>query len=67
MGLIHSSVSRLTEPKDRTNCRKFGYLEAGTELLTEHFGLGLFGLGPGLFGSVVGPRLIMPGPSGMCH
>ena len=41
--LLHIFQSvRLTEPKDRTNRRKFGYLEARTELLTEHFGLGLF-------------------------
>jgi hypothetical protein len=31
--------------------------------MTEHFGLGLFGLGPGLFGSVFGPRSIMPTPA----
>jgi hypothetical protein len=35
-------------------------LGARTELMTELFGLGLFGLGLGLFGSVFGLRLIMP-------
>jgi len=52
--------------KDRTNRRKFGYLEAKTELLTEHFGFCLFGLGSCLFGSVFGPRLIMPSPVCVC-
>jgi hypothetical protein len=32
--------------------------------MTEHFGLGLFGLGPGLFGSVFSPQSIIPTPNG---
>ena len=34
--------------------------------MTELFGLGLFGLGLGLFGSVFGLRLIMPRVSHFC-
>jgi hypothetical protein len=47
---------RLTKGGNRTDREKFSYLAAETELMTEHFGLGLFGLGlgPGLFGSVLG-------------
>jgi hypothetical protein len=40
---------RLTEGANRTVREKFSYLAAETELMTEHFGLG-----PGLFGSVLG-------------
>ena len=35
--------------------------------MTELFGLGLFGLGLGLFGSVFGLRLIMPRVSASCE
>jgi hypothetical protein len=61
-GPLSRSV-RLTEGGNPTDREKFGYLAAETELVTEHFGLGLFGLGLDLFGSVFGPRSIMPTPS----